>query len=38
LDENGKFQFRGMYAGDDKIPVNIFTGDLEVDLTEVFLP
>ena len=38
LDENGKFQFRGMYAGDDKIPVNIFKGDLDVDLTEVFLP
>nr|NQU90592.1 Uma2 family endonuclease [Bacteroidota bacterium] len=38
LDENGKFQFVGMYAGDDKIPVNIFEGDLKIDLTEVFMP
>ncbi len=38
LDENGKFQFKGLYAGDDKIPVNIFNGDLKIDLTEVFLP
>ena len=37
LDENGKFQLVGMYAEDDKIPVNIFNGDLKVDLTEVFL-
>jgi len=37
LDEAGKFQFRGMYAGDDKIPVNIFDGELAVDLTEVFV-
>jgi hypothetical protein len=37
LDENGKFQFKGMFGGDDKIPVNIFNGDLEVDLTEVFV-
>jgi Uma2 family endonuclease len=36
LDEKGKFQFRGMYAGDDKIPVNIFDGDLKIDLLEVF--
>jgi len=36
LDENGKFQFVGIYAEDDKIPVNIFTGELKVDLTEVF--
>lgn len=36
LGENGKFQFVGIYAGDDKIPVNIFNGDLKVDLTEVF--
>jgi Uma2 family endonuclease len=35
-DEKGKFQFVGIYAGDDKIPVNIFNGDLKVDLTEVF--
>ena len=38
LDESGKFQFVGLYAGDDKIPVNIFNGDLKIDLTEVFLP
>jgi len=37
LDENGKFQFKGIFSGDDKIPVNIFNGDLEVDLTEVFV-
>jgi Uma2 family endonuclease len=36
LDEKGKFQLVGMYAEDDKIPVNIFNGDLNVDLTEVF--
>ena len=36
LDEQGKLQFRGMYAGDDKIPVNIFDGDLKIDLLEVF--
>jgi Uma2 family endonuclease len=36
LDENGKFQFSGMYAGDDKIPVHIFNGDLKIDLLEVF--
>lgn len=37
LDESGKYQFKGLYAGDDKIPVNIFNGDLTIDLTEVFL-
>lgn len=37
LDDKGKFQFVGIYAEDDKIPVNIFTGDLKVDLTKVFL-
>jgi Uma2 family endonuclease len=37
LDENGKFQFKGIFSGDDKIPVNIFNGDLLVDLTEVFV-
>lgn len=36
LGENRKFQFVGMYAEDDKIPVNIFNGDLKVDLREVF--
>jgi len=38
LDEKGKFQFKGLFAGDDKIPVNIFNGDLKVDLREVFVP
>ncbi len=37
LDDNSKFQFVGMYAGNDKIPVNIFNGDLKIDLTEVFV-
>jgi Uma2 family endonuclease len=37
LDEKGKFRFVGMYGGDDKIPVNIFDGDLQIDLTEVFV-
>ncbi len=37
LDANGKYQLEGMYAGDDKIPVNIFNGDLKIDLTEVFV-
>lgn len=37
LDQSGKYQFKGLYAGDDKIPVNIFNGDLTIDLTEVFL-
>jgi Uma2 family endonuclease len=36
LDANGKYQFKGMYAGDDKIPVSIFNGDLAIDLEEVF--
>jgi len=37
LDENGKFQFKGIFSEDDKIPVHIFNGDLLVDLTEVFV-
>ena len=36
FDEKGKYQLVGMYAGDDKIPVNIFDGNLKVDLTEIF--
>ena len=36
LGEDGKYQFGGMFAGDDKIPVHIFNGDLKIDLTEVF--
>ena len=37
LDDKSKFQFVGIYAEDDKIPVNIFNGDLKIDLTEVFV-
>jgi Uma2 family endonuclease len=36
LDEKGKFQFNGMYAGDNRIPVHIFNGDLKIDLLDVF--
>jgi Uma2 family endonuclease len=36
LDELGKYMLVGMYAGDDKIPVNIFNGALLIDLCEVF--
>jgi Uma2 family endonuclease len=36
LDETRKYQLKGMYAGNDKIPVNIFDGKFEVDLTDVF--
>jgi len=36
LDETGKYQLVGMYAEDAKVPVNIFNGDLEIDLTEIF--
>jgi len=38
LNDQGKFSFAGMFAGDDKIPVNIFNGEYKVDLTEVFPP
>jgi len=37
LDDKGKFQFKGIFADDEKIPVHIFNGDLEVDLSEVFV-
>jgi Uma2 family endonuclease len=37
LDDKGKFQFKGLYPGDDQIPVYIFNGDMKVDLTEVFI-
>ncbi len=36
LDETGKYKEKDIYERDDKIPVNIFNGDLEIDLTEVF--
>ena len=36
LNNENKFQFSGMYAGDDQIPVGIFNGDLKINLLEVF--
>ena len=36
LSPEGKFEFIRIYADDEKVPVNIFDGDLEVDLGEVF--
>ena len=38
LDENGKYQVVGVYADEEKIPVNIFNGELVIDLKEVFVP
>jgi len=36
LNEKGKYEIIGMYAEDSKVPVNIFNGDLLIDLAEVF--
>ena len=36
LDKSGKYQLKKMYAGDSKVEVNIFKGELIVDLLEVF--
>ena len=36
LDNAGKYQLVSIYAGDQKIPVNIFDGKLEIDLIEIF--
>ncbi len=36
LTAKGKYQIAGMFTIEDKIPVKIFNGDLEVDLAEVF--
>ncbi len=36
LDKSGNYQLKGMYAGDDKIPVNIFDGKIMIDLNDVF--
>lgn len=36
LNENSKYQLVAIYAETDKIPVNIFNGELEIDLTEIF--
>jgi len=37
LDEKGQYQLGGVYAEDSKVPVTIFNGELEIDLTEVFV-
>lgn len=37
LGNSGKYEFKGLYTGNDQIPVNIFNGDLKIDLTEVFV-
>jgi len=37
LNQLGKYEIVGMYAEDSKIPVNIFNGDLIIDLAEVFV-
>ncbi len=36
LDLNKKYQLKKMYADDAKIEVNIFKGELIVDLLEIF--
>lgn len=36
LNKKGKYQFIKTYINDKKIPVNIFNGDLIIDLKEVF--
>jgi len=36
LNELWKYQLVAIYSNEDKIPVNIFNGDLEIDLNEVF--
>ena len=36
LDENKKYRLKKMYAGDAKIEVNIFKGELIIDLLEIF--
>ncbi len=36
LNSKGKYEIVRMYTEDSKVPVNIFNGELEIDLTEVF--
>ncbi len=36
LNQSGKYEMVGMFAEDSKIPVQIFNGDLVVDLKEIF--
>jgi Uma2 family endonuclease len=33
---SGKYDFKGMYAEDSKVAVNIFNGDFMIDLAEIF--
>lgn len=35
-DISGKYDFRGMFAEDSKVSVNIFDGELIIDLAEIF--
>ena len=37
LDNNGKYQLVQMYSEDEQIPVNIFDGELTIDLKKVFI-
>jgi len=37
LNSSGKYDFKGMFAEDSKVPVNIFSGDLVIDLAEIFV-
>ncbi len=36
LNDKGKYEIVGMYTEESKVPVNIFNGELEIDLAEVF--
>ncbi len=36
LGDAGKYEIIGMYSNDSKVPVNIFNGDLIIDLTDIF--
>ena len=36
LNENNKYQLKKMYAGDAKVEVNIFKGELIIDLLDIF--
>jgi hypothetical protein len=36
LNDTGKYELKGMFAESSKVPVNIFNGDLVIDLEEVF--
>lgn len=35
--ESGKFELKGLFPGDDQIPVTIFNGELIIDLKEIFV-